>query len=222
MQLQTDRRNGLLSTEDYKKALRCLQWTTTSNAEASSVKPPRRKRTKLSPGETNRRTSMRGITKWLFDVEITRPVTPLYRGTGDREKLVMTKFTTIANKCIDYMVNDEIVAAQKGRGALLKSIEELVINRRRNYRNSRKPPKNGRKPKKPMKSIYENMSEFLLYNSAGDCFSVPRPQPLPLSKDDVAPPYAITPAVTPPKSIAPSVTPPQVIAPTTTHGVYNV
>ena len=220
MQLQKDRQRGWLTEEAYKMALKNVDWST-DRAFSNHVgkdKPQRRtkkKRKVLSSTERERRAPLRPLVKWMFDVEVVRTRTAMYSGTVENEDLVRAKFLPRANQCIDLLSGHPAIAAVENRSDLLQTIEELVYNRRRNFRNSRKAPKRpGSKPKKPLQTIYKTREKYEVYNLAGEIVDVPIPKLLPLKNvAKTNPPHVATPAVAkiPPARVAANQkTPPRV------------
>ena len=186
MQILEDKQKGRITEDEYEKALRFLDLkrkTGQENALPSGMKKPRKKRIKTpeSEGKSLLRNALRAITKWFFDGEIYRQITPLFVGAGDSEKLVKPVFAKIVKQVIDLSSHNHVVASQKSRVMVDIAIEEIVTNRRRNVRNSKKPAKPGAKPRKPLKSIYESKKVFYVSRQDGSYMQVPKPRLLPNS-----------------------------------------
>ena len=161
MQLQEDRKNGLLSDEQYKAALKCFDWVaaakhknqekkSTTNMEQTNV-VSRPKRKPMDQTQRNIRNALRLVVKWLFDVELFRDVSPLFCGVD----LNIVEFLKIANKCLDYLVVDKVIATVRDRQSLIENIKSLVKNRLvtlpfphlciTRYKQLHQPPKTGRR-----------------------------------------------------------------------------
>ena len=188
MQLQKDRDNGLLTDTQYADALRQVQWSAVveqSTPKTKAKKPRRKSPSTLSPEERKRRAALRSITKWIFDVEIDRDETPLYT-SGHPESIVEKVFLPLATKCIQYVSNNSVVAEEKNRCALIDSIREMVIIRRRNLRRSKKqatkqkPDETG--ASEVMRLIYAKR-DFFLAVIDNKLVKIPPPDALPLQKE---------------------------------------
>ena len=194
MKLQHDRQKGLLSEEQYNLALRELKF---------KKKTKRTRPTKLGKDEVARRKSLRTITKWVFDIELDRDQTPLY---DDNKTLVLTEFLKLADQVIMYAGNDPVVASETSRESLVQTITALVINRRKNLKNSKKTSN-------PMKLIYHARKMLLITGADGKQQVVGPPKALPLtSTSRITTPATHTPAVktplSPPSSIVSTTAPP--------------
>ena len=194
MSLQRDRAQGLLSEEQYKTALKQIKWsgdvmnekqneTVTNNHKQSSYQRKRIvKKEPLSKQQRKRRSKMRKIMKWMFDVELIRKQTPLYAQSGtDSESIIYERFLPICQKCLQYIQHEPEIANVKSKSMLQNEMLEMVVNRRRNLLGSRKQPKKpGAKKKAPLKLIYESLREYLVFKPDGGFISLTRPTPLPL------------------------------------------
>ena len=155
MQLLEDKRAGRITEADYNTVLRHLNLRenakkTSEQQKKKSTKPKRvSKKPPLTTAERVLRGALRPITKWLFDGELFRANTPLFVGVGDSEAMQMHEFIKISNKVIQLSAYNTIIASQRSRVLVRETIQDIVLNRRRNVRNSRKPNKPGKVKKKP-------------------------------------------------------------------------
>ena len=99
--LQQDLAKGRLTESQFSEVLLSLD----KKSKAKRLRP--RKHTSQ---DHRRRTRLRLITKWVFDVELDRASTPLYL-TQDETSLVLPVFFKLANQVIKYAESDPIVAA---------------------------------------------------------------------------------------------------------------
>ena len=196
MQLQKDRHNGLLTDEQYAKALHLMQWNVDDKKQSStptiSVKKSRRRKSPpMATDENRRRHALRSITKWIFDVELDREETPLYT-KGFPGSVKEKEFLPLATKCINYSNNNTVVAAEKNRSLLIESIREMVVTRRRNLRRSKKkareaakrPPVPGKQKVVPLSLIYKKRTHFMVLLD-GKLQCIPKPEPLARGSTDV-------------------------------------
>lgn len=158
--LQTLLASGVLTHAQFSDAI-------------ANITGKKERKKRISRAEKERRTALRSICKWMFDVEIDRPNTPLYEKHGNEEKIQEAVFLRIANQIILYMANHPVVAAEKCRAHLIETIRNLVKIRRNNMTNHKKPTR------KPLRLIYENQQSFVLYDQQGNSVEIPRPEPLP-------------------------------------------
>ena len=201
MQLLEDKQRGRITESDYINALRFLDLKNGKASGEVKKSVPRQRKIKKPPltkDERQLRGALRSITKWFFDGELFRRCTPLFFGVGDSESLVQVEFNKIAKKVVDHSAHNPLVASQSSRAVLLSHIQALVTNRRRNIRNSRKPPKPGSKPRKALKSIYETKSVFFVVAADGSYVPVPRPALLPTSAVTTKPTVQVSAATTEP------------------------
>ena len=179
MRLQEDREAGVLTEKAYQQAVQQIEWGDSGDSKSAVVankprKKVKKKRKSLVLSERNRRNILRPVVKWLFDLELVRQRTPLFSAN---DELVCSKFLPRANRCIDLLLSNPTISSVPNRCELIESITEMVSNRRRNWRNSRKPPKTvGSKKKIPLNTIYETRTKLELYNTAGQLIVVPVPE----------------------------------------------
>ena len=176
--LQEDKNSGLLSPEQYEAAVVELHWSVRG-------KKTDRRKSLQSKDEVQRRADLRLRTKWFFDVEIHRTVSPLFKGVGDRETIALDLFLPIADKVISYSKHRSSIANTKNKNDLVNTIHHLVKNRRKNCRDRRKKDSDGNYKKTPLKPIYFYKTELLVHDSAGASVILLPPTPLsPLSADE--------------------------------------
>lgn len=164
MRLQNDKEQGHLTEEQYVKAVQSINW-----------QKKRQRTTTLTLEQRKVRTSLRTITKWFFDGELFRDdATPLFNGIGESSKIDLSVFLPIAKEIVDHMSGDPDIAAVKSRQTIYTQIIALLMNRRKNIRNNKKPNKDGTR-KKQLKSIYETQNHFLIIKG-GQSILIGRPQ----------------------------------------------
>ena len=159
-----------------------------STSKVKVKKARRRSPSTLSPEERKRCGALRSITKWIFDIEIDREETPFYT-SGHPESIVEKVFLPLATKCIKYVSNNSVVAEEKNRCALVDSIREMVIIRRRNLRRSKKQAAKHQQQKlgetdspEIMRLIYAKR-DFFLTVIDNKLVKIPPPDPLSLEKE---------------------------------------
>ena len=195
IQLQQNHSEGRLTPTDVELFLKKLPWMT--KASTRKLRPG-----KLTVQQRQIRKPLRPLIKWVFDVELDRPRTPLFYGVGDAEKLYMPEFYKKVNQVIQYAATNPIIANVDQRQVLVQEIKDIVVNRRKNLRNSKKPMKDGSK-KKRMQLIYEK--EFSLFVPLDGKMSK-LTKPIPLSLPDSETPVTTTPSVFPAPSVVPAAT----------------
>lgn len=175
--LQADRKNGDLTDAQFKDALSKLQWSN----DNSKKKKKQVRRQLISKEDKARRTELRTLTKWIFDVELDRVSSPLFNGVGDRENLVLMEFLPLTDKVIKYATNAGLVSVNstKNRDDLVQTIMALILNRRKNLRNSRKVKPDGTRKLKPLRLIYFYKSQIIVTGDNGESVVLHRPEPLP-------------------------------------------
>ena len=198
--LQHDLTKGRLTEGQFNEVLKGLKL----DKKAKTQRPRN-----LTSQDHRRRTRLRLITKWVFDVELDRASTPLYL-TQDETSLVLPVFFKLANQVIKYAESDPIVAASTHE-ELTDSIHEIVKNRHKNLKDSKKPKKDGT-ANVPMKTIYKKKRQMMVTLKTGEQLVLQPPlplplptvktQPLPLPKATASP---ALPAITsPPPELSPS------------------
>ena len=159
LQLQISKEKGIITKEQYDEA-----------AKALTPPPKKRKRqSRMSKDQKDLAKALRKITKWYFDVELSRKDTPLYDNAGAKgERMKEGIFLQIANKILKHMAADSIVAAAT-RSAAVKSIRKIVKERRYSVR-----------PGSKIKLIYTslNIQELVIYDDDGVGEVIPKPKPL--------------------------------------------
>lgn len=166
--LQQDLAKGRLTESQFSEVLFRLD----KRPKAKKIRP--RKHTSQ---DHRRRTRLRLITKWVFDVELNCASTPLYL-TQDETSLVLPVFFKLANQVIKYAESDPIVAASTHE-ELTDSIREIVKNRHKNLKDSKKSKKDGT-PNIPLKTIYEKKRQLAITLKNGEQLMLKPPLPLPL------------------------------------------
>ena len=124
----------------------------------------------ISKEDKARRTELRTLTKWIFDVELDRVSSPLFNGVGDSEHLDLMEFFPLSDKVIKYATNGGLVSVNstKNRDDLVQSIMSMVLNRRKNLRNSKKLKPDGTRKLKPLKLIYFYKPEIIVRGDNGE------------------------------------------------------
>ena len=172
IKLQQDKDSGLLSDQQYADALKLIKW----NQKKKQVRSR-----KLTKDETNIRKAVRTITKWVFDAKLERPFTPLYVGAAGNETFDLDVFLPMAKLVISYAKHYPIGTKVKDQSILITTIAELVKNRRKNLRNSRKKDEKGNYKFKPLHLVYHNKDTLLVSGKDGKMIQIRRPHQLPLS-----------------------------------------
>ena len=180
LRLQQDKAKGNITQQQYKEALVAIKFQKKKKSRQSKQTAP----------ENTRRTHLRTLTKWFFDVELDRIKSPLYLTTDNTESIVLAEFIKLANKVISYASNHPLLASSN-REELTSSIFEIVKNRRKNIKNSKK---DGIKRQKRLRLIYFYKKQLLVTGPNGNQIVIQPPSPLPLPKDAASP----TPVTTPP------------------------
>ena len=177
LKLQQDKAKGRLTDEQFEEALGSISFK-----KKKQTRPP-----KQSADERARRKGLRNIVKWFFDVELFSSSTPLYLDSTE-QSLVLKEFLKLSDKVIRY-AGHNTDTADSTRNELVNSIKDIVQNRHKNIRASKKP---GNKLR-PMKAIYCIKKELMVTGKNGEKIILQQPSPLPLPD----PAQRVTPALSP-------------------------
>ena len=137
MQLQRDKAAGVITEQQYKDAVVALEFR-------QQKKRKQVRKSKQTADDRKRRKAIRTLTKWIFDVEVFGKTTALYNNADQELKMQWPVFLQLADQVIDYGSRENAIVAAENRNCLYKTIEELVKNRRKNWRDSFKPRKDGK------------------------------------------------------------------------------
>lgn len=157
MQLQLNKQKGLITEKQYAEAVQALGITPDNK---------KKRKSRMSKGAKDLVKALRNICKWIFDIELCRPKTPLYVQTAVGEKIDEGVFLPRANKIINHMVGHPVVAGAT-RNETLAAIRKIVKERRYSV------IKVGSKP------IYRILNEMVIYDQDGIGEAIPKPKPLP-------------------------------------------
>ena len=91
------------------------------------------------------------------------------------------EFFPLSDKVIKYATNAGLVSVNstKNRDDLVQTIMALILNRRKNLRNSRKVKPDGTRKLKPLRLIYFYKSQIIVTGDNGESVVLHRPEPLP-------------------------------------------
>ena len=165
-QLQQDRKEGILTEQQYRQALKEL-------GDSNKKSRPG----KLTPMQKKIRKNIRRLTRWFFDVENDRERTPLF--IDGTRTLVMSEFLKILNKMMP-MANKNPIIAEMPFGTLETEIQDLVEVRRKNLQDSKKLKKDG-SARPRLRTIYE-CQDFFYISTREKLLKLEKPMPLPLGE----------------------------------------